>query len=54
MTILQRAARNHRLSGLVDVSWELVSVPAVLIIAAVGVDAAEQASVNSGLQLVRE
>src|SRR5699024_12674653 len=45
---------HHRADGVVQVAGELVGVPAVLRIAAVGVDAAQQAGVGGHLQVVLE
>jgi len=35
------STNHHGFGGLVDVSWELIGIPTVLHITAVGVDAAE-------------
>ncbi len=54
---LQTASANddhHRLHHFIEVDGELVGIPAILIVAAVGVDRAEHASIDGALQFVLE
>src|SRR5699024_3557995 len=52
---LESAVLQHHQHGpgdLPNISRKLVGVPAVLVVAAVGIDAAEQAGIGGNLQLV--
>src|SRR5665647_642777 len=45
---------KHSFSDLIDVRWELIGIPAILIVAPVGIYAAEHSGVCGRLQVVLE